>query len=178
MNLVKSFAIAFLIFFGVFLLYFNFCLVLNITPFPGFLVPSTQNHWNSDYYFGFQSILSAFDDFPQSVFLNNMDNNLQMFINSLGNVANIFHDFDEFVNSGNVFNLLLAFFNLVTAPIQAIMYFLIITITILEQIIEFIVYAYKIVSGWYNLPVAPFNTPIDEADSVLTLTIEHGIVTW
>ena len=99
MGIYRKFGIAVLIFFGMFFLYFNLCLVLNITPFPGFLIPDSANHWNSDYYFGFESVLRAFDEFPDLYLTdiagdNGSDGYLENFINSLFNVANIFEDFD------------------------------------------------------------------------------------
>ena len=172
----SAFAKGFLIFFGVFILYFNFCLVLNITPFPGFLIPNYYNHWNSDYYFGFSSIVTAINNFPQVFGLQNMQSNLETFMDSIGGWATTFRQMDAFINSGNIVNLLFAIGNVILAPLTSLIALIKIIVTILASIIQLFIYVTQIVSGNYNLPV--WGSGLDETTGVITLIPTNTGVTW
>lgn len=182
MNLIHRFSVGFLMFFGVFLLYFNFCLAFNINPFPGFLIPSQVNNWNDGYYFGFSSIMQAINDFPNQTYIYyqpngttgeieqalgfsfGMGNILEDFMNSMGSIAKIFGDMDAFVSTGDIFAFFRMIFDIFTAPLQAIFYFLKLTIELVWLLLNLIGYFTKIISGYYNIPM-PSSIGLDELGS-------------
>ena len=154
MRVFRAFLVSFLSLFGVFLLYFNFCLATSTEPFPTLFVPNSLNNWNNNYYFGFMSIMNIIDDIPTTLTLSNFNHNLDLFEGSLGGLSSTFENFGEWVNTGNMLSLVFGIFSVLTAPIQAIFYFLLINIIMFEQLIEIINLIFKLVSGYYNINIA------------------------
>ena len=112
MKVFHAFLVSFMALFGVFLLYFNFCLATNTEPFPTLFVPNSVNHWNVDYYFGFMSVMNIIDDLPSSFSLANFNHNLDLFEGSLGGLSSTFENFGEWVNTGNMLSLVFGIFSI------------------------------------------------------------------
>lgn len=173
MGVLQKFGIAFLTFFGMFLLYFNLCLVWNIQPFPNFFNGS-RTMWSSDYYFGFESIMEMIHQFPTDLYISEFNENLGDFADSLGTLRDTLRNFSTFIEDGDFFALLKVLVNLFTAPIQAIYYFLVTTINITITIIELIVYVVRLFRGDFNIPMSVWSNTLDSADGLLGLTTDSS----
>lgn len=198
MKLIHAFGVAFLIFFGVFILYFNLVMALNvvgsnnhITPFLGLFVLD-NSRWTSDYYFGFASIFGNGDDIkgilkdlPSAI---RFDYTLKMFTDFVESLSGFKKTMDDITNLnyfsgggsfieqlqqlGNLlFGLGKIFFGILTSPFRALIAFITLNIELLWTIIDVLQFIWAILNGTYNIPMDNWSSPLEgQVNSNVTTT--------
>ena len=191
MRFVHALAISVLVIFGVYILYFNLVMALNVvgssnhlTPFLGlFVLDNTR--WTSDYYFGFNSIRYALDDLPSVVRFDYTLEMFEQFVDSLTGFSDTLDkisNFNYFSGDGSLWDTLVAignlvwdigsiFFSILTAPFRMLIAFITLNIEIFTTIIDVLVYIWGILNGTYNLPIDNWSSPLSgQATTNVTTT--------
>ena len=180
MTLFKRFGEVFLVFFGVFILYFNLVMALNvtggndhITPFLG-LFSTNGNRWSSDYYFGFNSIWGIINDIPSAFQFDNFLSLFSKFADTLGKQG-IIGSLEKFINMGkqtssnNVLQLLQVFFtffqviiDILISPFKMLIAFIELNIALFDSILQALKFIQSIIEGKYNQEVSGWSSPLED----------------
>lgn len=177
MTIFKRFAEVFLIFFGVYILYFNLVMALNvvgsdshITPFLGFYAVD-NTRWTSDYYFGFDSIMNTIRAIPSAFQFDNFLALFSKFVDTLSPLSSLFDDFSKLstpTSGWDVWSMLQTFFNffsiifdIILAPFKMLVAFIELNIALFQSIIEALQFIWAIISGKYNSPVDGWTSPLE-----------------
>lgn len=175
MRVFKDFAGAFFVFFGVFILYFNLVMALNvvgssnhITPFLG-LYALDNTRWTDQYYFGWDSIWSIIDDLPTAFQFDNFLSKFETFVQTLNPLGELLGGFtydaggysnivEQILNAIKV--LFIGLFSILTAPFQMLVAFIELNVYLFQTIIEGLTFIYHILDGRYNTPMNGWDSPL------------------
>ena len=175
MRVFKDFAGAFFVFFGVFILYFNLVMALNvvgssnhITPFLG-LYALDNTRWTDQYYFGWDSIWSIIDDLPTAFQFDNFLSKFETFVQTLNPLGELLGGFtydaggysnivEQILNAIKV--LFTGLFSILTAPFQMLVAFIELNVYLFQTIIEGLTFIYHILDGRYNTPMNGWDSPL------------------
>lgn len=187
MRLFEAFAKSFLIFFGIFILYFNLFMAMDIvgtgdghiTPFLG-LYAISDTTWGSDYYFGFSSIMQILDDLPKQLNFANFLNDFEEFVKTLTPVSNWLNNgWKSDISTtnpleifGSIFtDFFTIWFDLLSAPFQMLYHFILLNIHLFQTLIELFNFVWRMINGNYNLPI---DSAISSPFGILTSTSGNG----
>lgn len=199
----RVFAVAFLMFFGVYILYFNLVMALNVvggsshlTPFLGFYAVYNER-WTSDYYFGFQSIIDILDAIPEIFTFGNFLQAFEKFVATLFPLSDLLDEFSHFgVGGDSIFKLLQSigrlftiFFDILISPFKMLVSFIELNILLFKSIIQGLQFIDTIVNGRYNTPMQDWfsplenyftNNPISSGSTAPygTLSVSSGVVVF
>jgi len=208
MKVIHYFAIAVLSIFGVYLLYFNLVMALNVvgssnhvTPFLGLFVLNNER-WTSDYYFGFDSIRKILNDLPTAIRFDYTLTMMENFVESLTGFSGVLQELQNntaFVGQANSFwdtitqigNLLFnfgkLFFQIMISPFKALIAFITINVQIFLTIIDCLTFIWRILNGTYNLPISGWITPLedikntnptDASDNIIRITMNGNTISY
>lgn len=187
MRLFESFAKAFLIFFGVFILYFNLFMAMDIvgqgsghlSPFLG-LYSVDDTRWGSDYYFGFSSIMQILGDLPKQLNFANFLEDFKEFVGSLNVFGDFLYDYKapDLIDSnfweilGNMLYVVFgAWFNIIIAPFKMLYHFIVLNVHLFQTLIELFNFVWSMINGKYNTPI---DSAISSPFGILTSTSGNG----
>lgn len=183
MRIFKAFGSAFLVFLGVYLLYFNLVMALNvvgegqyITPFVG-LFSASGDKWTDGFYIGFSTFFGdsqnnvggVFTDFPRLLEFNNLLDSFVDFVDSFTNFKGVLQGFNyNLVGSSAWEQLLQVFYSIfrlwteiLIAPFKMIISFITLFAKVFQTIIELLKYIKDILGGKYNTPISGWSSPLE-----------------
>lgn len=177
MAIFKRFGEVFLIFFGVYILYFNLVMAINVvgsdspfvTPFLG-LYAVDNSRWTSDYYFGFESIYRIIKSIPSIFQYNNFLESFRKFVNTLAPLESVLTDLkSSFPSSATdilgllkvFFNIFKVFFDILISPFTMLINFLKLQVDLFQSIIQVLDFIHNVLNGNYNMPISDWSSPLE-----------------